>query len=159
MEELKDLGSFMPEGWEGKFPPCQIQVDAEGKLWHDQAPMIHPKIIQLIYDSVHLDQDDVYYLEIDGKRCQLEVADTFHVVAAARVESDAVALTLNDGTAEDLDPTTLSVGGGDVLYCRVKDGAFPARFSRAAYYQLAEHIGEDGDGFALSVGGKSYPVA
>jgi hypothetical protein len=35
-----------------------------------------------------------------------------------------------------------------------------ARFSRPAYYQLAQWIDEDPDagGFCLNVGGKNYPI-
>lgn len=158
-DQLSDLGAYIPEGWTGKLPPCQIQVDADGKMWHDGAPMIHPKIVALIYDSVHLDEDGVYFLEVDGKRCQLEVADTFHVVNGVSLQGGTAMLTLNDGRSEPLDPATLAVGRDDVLYCRVKGGGFPARFSRAAYYQLAERIVEQAGGFALELGGRRHPIA
>ena len=35
-----------------------------------------------------------------------------------------------------IDPATLRIGSGDVPYCTVKDGAFAARLSRAATFQL-----------------------
>jgi hypothetical protein len=34
---------------------------------------------------------------------------------------------------------------GNILYCPVKDKKFYARFSRAAYYQIANHIEYDND--------------
>ena len=37
---------------------------------------------------------------------------------------------------QDVDAATLRLGRGDVPYCAVKDGAFEARLSRAAAYQL-----------------------
>ena len=157
-DQPKDLSAFIPEGWEGKLPPCLIQVTEQGELFHQGAPIIHPSVRELIFQSVHL-EDGLYLLKVDGQTCQLEVADTFYVVAAVKVEADEVRLTLNDGTKEILDGGTLKVGEADVLYCRVKGGAFPARFGRAAYYSLAEMVEQDGEVFNLVVGGNKYPIA
>jgi len=63
--------------------------------------------------------------------------------------------------ALDVDPATLRVGEGDVPYCAVKDGAFEARLSRAAAYQLlalADYDERSGGG-ALHLGGREYRVA
>lgn len=156
-QEIPDLNQFMPPGWQGKYPPCQIQVNPNGELSHDGAPMIHPGILELIYDSVHL-EDGVYYLEMDGKRCQLEVEDTFFVVQSVEMGDEAIKLHLSGGTNEELDPESLWVGTGDVLYCRVKKSVFPARFLRKAYYQIAEKIEPQGDGFALVLGSRSFEL-
>jgi hypothetical protein len=41
----------------------------------------------------------------------------------------------------------------------VKDGRIPARFLRAAYYQIANYIDEDEGGtFFLLLNGKRYPI-
>lgn len=150
-----DLNGLMPPGWQGKYPPCQIQVDAEGQMSHNGAPMVHPTIIKLIYESVHL-EDGRYVLRVDNQVCELEVADTFFVVARVEFTRDGARLTLNDGSTEELDPASLRLGDNEVIYCRVKGGAFPARFGRAAYYQLAQQIVEDGEGFALKLGEKKW---
>lgn len=147
----------MPEGWEGKYPPCQISVDAEGNLFGKGAPMTHPKVRRTVFDSAVL-EEGLYLLREAGKTCQLEVADTLFVVCRARAQGDGVRLTLNDGESEDLDPSTLYIGDGDVIYCQVKQGRFPARFLRPAYYQLAELVVPEGDGFSLDLGGKRYPL-
>ncbi len=152
-----DLNAFIPPGWQGKLPPCLIQVNAQGQMHHQGAPLIHPGILELIYQSVHL-EDGVYLLRIGQQSCQLEVEDTFFVVRLAHPEDDQVQLTLNDGSREPLDPASLWIGPQEVLYCRVKGGAFPARFLRQAYYQLAELIEEQGQGFALALGGRRYPL-
>ena len=155
-QKTPDLSAFIPPGWEGKLPPCQIQVNTQGELYHNGAPLIHPGILELIYQAVRY-QDGVYLLEMDGKRCQLEVADTFWVVRSLDRRGDTLLLTLNDGNQEELDPSSLWIGPQDVIYCRVK-GGLPARFTRQAYYQLAAFIEEDGDGFALRLGERSYPL-
>lgn len=157
-EPKLDLQQFMPPGWQGKYPPCQIRMDSDGQLWGEGRPMIHKGIIELIYESVHFD-DGVYFLELDGKRCQLEVDDTFYVVTGVGQGEAGLTVVLNDGSTEALDPASLWVGAGDVMYCQVKGGSLPARFKRQAYYQLAEWIQEDGDGFALVVDGQRYELA
>ncbi|MBI4800559.1 MAG: DUF1285 domain-containing protein [Desulfarculus sp.] len=157
-ERPLDLSSFIPPGWRGKLPPCLIQVNAQGELSHQGAPLIHPGILELIYQSVHF-EDGVYLLRIGQQSCQLEVEDTFWVVRGASRQGQGVVLTLSDGSSEPLDPTSLWIGAGEVLYCRVKAGAMPARFLRQAYYQIAELIEEEGEGFALVLGQERYPLA
>ncbi|MFH2127544.1 MAG: hypothetical protein ABIK12_13570, partial [Pseudomonadota bacterium] len=87
-----------------------------------------------------------------------EVADTFFVVSRVEFSGEGATLTLNDSTSEPLDPKSLSLGENGIVYCRVKGGSFPARFGRAAYYQLAEKIVEQGEGFALVLGEKSWEL-
>lgn len=152
-----DLSEFIPPGWQGKLPPCLIQVNAQGELSHNGAPMIHPGILELIYQSVHY-EDGIYLLRIGEQSCQLEVEDTFFVVQRVAPSGDQVLLTLSGGAQEPLDPASLWVGDQEVLYCRVKGGGFPARFLRQAYYQLAELFVEEGEGFALELGGRRYPL-
>ena len=155
--EKPDLSAFMPPGWEGKLPPCMIQVDKEGQLLHNGAPLVHPGILELIFQSVHL-EDGVYILRVEGKACQLEVADTFYVVRSLEMDHEGVTLILNDGSREPLDPTTLSIGPDEVLYCRVKGGQHRARFHRPAYYQLARLVEQDGTDFVLVLNGRRYPL-
>jgi uncharacterized protein len=150
-----DFGAYIPEGWEGKHPPCLIQVDAEGRMSHHGAPLIHPGILELIYESVHL-EDGLYVLRMGKQVCQLEVADTFFVVTRAEVAAGTVTLTLNDGSSEALEPASLWIGRDEVLYCRVKGGLFPARLLRAAYYQVAELVAEGPEGFVLELGGARH---
>ncbi|MBW2149835.1 MAG: hypothetical protein JRI22_22825, partial [Deltaproteobacteria bacterium] len=50
------------------------------------------------------------------------------------------------------------VGQDNVLYCKVKGGAFHARFLRPAYYQLAEFVEEEGGRFYIQRGGERYYI-
>ncbi|KIX13503.1 DUF1285 domain-containing protein [Dethiosulfatarculus sandiegensis] len=158
MTEKLDLNGYIPEGWQGRYPPCQIQVNNNGELLHNGAPLVHPGIIELIYQSVHLDEDGVYYLYMDGKKCQLEVADTFFVITRVDIKDDNLVLTVSDGSKQELDPASLYIGKDEVLYCRVHEGRFPARFQRAAYYQITDWVKETEAGFALSLGGRLHPL-
>jgi hypothetical protein len=157
--------STNPQDWPDGLPPCLIHVDKDGQLWHLGAPMVHAGINQIIFDHAELDETGRYIVSFRGQRCFLTVEDTLFVVV--RVDgpppeagaADRLALTLNDGSREDLDPATLDLSADNILRGRVKNGRFPARFQRAAYYQLAEYVVERDDRFVLPVQGKDWPLA
>ena len=94
-----------------------------------------------------------------GGPCHVDVADTAFVVKRAASlneetgKRNGFVLNLSDDTEEELMPGTLYMGEANVLYCRVKNGIFPARFNRAAYYQLAAHIEAEGGDYVLPVNG------
>jgi hypothetical protein len=74
-------------------------------------------------------------------------------------EKEKILLTLNDERQEVLDPQTLWLSRENVLYGLVKGGRIPARFLRAAYYQIARHIEEDETGgFFLSLNHQKFPI-
>jgi len=65
---------------------------------------------------------------------------------------------LNDDSCEKLETNSLYTGRDNVLYCRVKEGRFTARFSRNSYYQLAEFIeqSENDADFFINLNGEKY---
>lgn len=144
--------------------PCLIFIDKEGRWFHKGVEMIHREIIRLFYRHLGLDSQGRYILTLEGERCYVEVEDTPFVVRRARfmdsVQADRsrYTLSLSDGTEENLSPDTLKVGVDHVLYCRVKDHAFPARFDRPAYYQLAQYIVERAGVYFLPLNGKEYEI-
>jgi hypothetical protein len=73
---------------------------------------------------------------------------------AARSKSPVVVTAgQQDGTETDVDPATLRLSAGDVPYCAVKGGAFEARLSRAAAFQLlalADHDESIGRGTSVA---------
>jgi hypothetical protein len=94
-------------------------------------------------------------------RIPVEVADAPFVITRLERRGQSLRAWLNDGTEQDVDPTTLRVGPGDVPYCAVKGGAFEARLSRAAAYQLldlADYDERSGTG-TLQLGGRQYTLA
>jgi hypothetical protein len=111
---------------------------------------------------MEMDESGRYIIPWKGTCCYVDVEDTAFVVQRAQpamsVETSGFELYLSDDTREELDPETLWVGNKNVLYCRVKGGAFPARFSRAAYYQLARYIEEDDEQYYLPSNGKTYTI-
>ena len=144
------------------LPPCLIHVDLDGRMWHLGAEMTHEGINNLLRDNVSLDEYGNYIISLGGRRCFAEVDDTFFTITRVDDEYGAdgtlvsLILTLNDGTTENLDPAGLHQNRDNVMYARVKDGRFPARFLRRAYYQLSEFVKENGDRCVLPLGGREY---
>ncbi|MDY6836961.1 MAG: DUF1285 domain-containing protein [Thermodesulfobacteriota bacterium] len=146
-------------------PPCMIYVDKEGTWFHKGAPIIHRELLLLFYQSLFLDAQGRYIIKFKDQVCRLDVEDTPFVIvrteyAAAKgnEKRDRFILHLTDDTKEELDPETLYIGASHVLYCKIRGGRFPARFSRPGYYQLAEHVQEEPGGgrYALFLNNKRY---
>ncbi len=147
---------------ENDIPPCSILIDKEGRWFHKGLEMIRRDIIQLFYRNMLKDSKGRYIVAMAGEQCYVDVEDTpfvvWRTVNAADRNGTRFTLVLSDDSKEDLDPETLEVGEKNVLYCKVRNGDFPARFSRPAYYQLAEYIEEENGDFLLPVNGRKYPI-
>lgn len=154
-------GTEAPE----QLSPCLIRVDKEGRFWHLGAEMTHEGINRLLMDHVELDDRGRYIISFHGQRCFVEVEDTFFVIVRVegRMFDDGsvgeLAIYLNDGAIETLDASTLEQNEDNVLYARIKDGRFPARFLRGSYYQLAEYVVEKNGRYVLPLGGREYVLA
>ncbi|MBW2063980.1 MAG: DUF1285 domain-containing protein [Deltaproteobacteria bacterium] len=146
------------------IPPCMIYIDKEGRWFYEGAEIIRREIILHFYRHMELDPQGRYIIDWNGQRCYLDVEDAPFVVQRAEREERggpdryAFVLYLNDDTREELAPESLWVGKDNVLYCRVKDGKFPARFSRPAYYQICEFMIEQEGAFFLPIDGKKYTI-
>ena len=144
--------------------PCLIFIDKEGHWYHQGAEMIHREFIRLFYQNMELDSEGRYLINWANEHCYVEVEDTAFVVMRVSYEggnqdqASRIELNLSDDTKEALLPDSLFVGKENVLYCKVKSGLFPARFNRAAYYQLAEYIEEEGKNYFLPLNGRKYVI-
>ncbi len=142
-----------------------IYIDKEGKWFHKGIEMIQRGIVNEFYRSLTMDSSGEYLIVMGNEKCLVEVEDTPFIITRVEFdgtegdEGEEVVLCLIDDTTESLEPDTLNVGDENVLYCRIKNNTFKARFSRAAYYQLASHIKEEGDKFYLPLKNKKYFIA
>jgi len=156
----------MTETGINELPPCLIFIDKEGRWHHKGVEMIRRDFIRMFYKNMELDSHGRYVINWGGKQCYVEVEDTAFVVRnmvyhdkTQGTTATRVLLFLSDDSQEELAPETLYVGKDNVLYCKVKNATFPARFTRAAYYGLAAHIEEQDNGFYLPLNGKKYRIA
>lgn len=150
---------------EDDIAPCLIHIDKEGTWFHKGVEMIRREFVRSFFQQMELTDAGQYTIFWGGKRCHVDVADTAFVVKRVSPINEEThkragfVLNLSDDTEEELTPDTLYMGEENVLYCRVKDGVFPARFNRAAYYQLAAHIEVEGEDYILPVNGRNFKIA
>ncbi|SFN06100.1 DUF1285 domain-containing protein [Thermodesulforhabdus norvegica] len=147
------------------LPPCGIKVDSEGNWFYEGRPIIREDILKLFYSNLHFSREKGFWIEWQGKACTLDVEDTPYVVIDVEKKeqpggNEYFLLRLRHiKETEQLDPRTLFVGRGNVLYCKIKGGEVKARFSRPAYYRLAKWIEEDNGTFYVCLNGKRYNIA
>jgi hypothetical protein len=142
--------------------PSAISVDKDGKWYFEGREIIRKDILALFYEHLHQNEDG-YYVEVEGDREYLEVEDTvFLVESVSLVENgeEAFLVYLNDGTEERLDLETLRITESNVPYCMVKGGRFSARFLRLPFYQLGKHAeyDEEAQEYFLLLNGEKFPL-
>jgi hypothetical protein len=144
-------------------PPAEwtlpaLRVDVDGEWWDGDVQITHPGVVANLRGNLRRDGDG-YFIQT-RVRIPVAVDDAPFVITRVERRGDALHAWLNDGAEQDLDPATLRIGPGDVPYAAVKDGAFEARLSRAAAFQLlalADYDEPSGCG-ALRLGGREYPL-
>ena len=139
----------------------KISFRRDGNWYTDEERIDNPRIALLFSKSIRRNPDGTYYLQVAEERAPIAVEDTPYVVRSVADDGKGgFILMLNDEEREALDPTTLEVGKDNVLYCRVKQGKFRARFLRNAYYHLSSRFSADegGGAFSILIGDRRYPI-
>ena len=138
----------------------KISLRRDGNWYSDDERIDNPRIAELFSRSIRRNPDGSFYLQVAEERASITVEDTPYVVkSVAGDRGSGYIITTNANEFERLDPSTLEVASDNVLYCRIKDGEYRARFLRSAYYDLARSFEPDPQGgFALTVAGKRYPI-
>jgi hypothetical protein len=136
---------------EGRSRESTIRLDREGRFFHDDALVEHPKLRDALHTWIARHPDDGRYILTNGYDwTYFTVEDVPYFVRSIRAEDGDAMLVLSDGTEEALDPSTVRVGGGGELYLTVKHeakgGPFDAKLTRFAQTQLEPFLEEDGTG-------------
>jgi hypothetical protein len=143
-----------PEGW--RLP--RLRIDRDGEWYDDDVLITHPGLLANLRGNLQRDAEG-YFIQT-RVRIPVEVEDRPWVVVRAEPQGERIRVVLNDGSEEEVDPDALRLGPGDVPYCPVKHGAFEARLSRAAAFQLlalADYDERTGRG-TLRLGGRRVPL-
>lgn len=140
-----------------EVPPCNIRIDKEGNWYYKGAKVIRRDIYLDFNRNLIIGTDGRYLLQINNEKCYLDVEDTPFVVKKVDF-NDVFKIVLNDDSEEALQLDTLWIGKDNVLYCKVKDRMFDARFNRPSYYELMKYINHDKtkDEYFISVDGNKY---
>ncbi len=144
----------LPEGW--TLPEFRVDVDGD---WYDgDVQITHHGVLANLRGNLRHDADG-YFIQT-RVRIPVRVDDAPFVITRVEERDGGLRAMLNDGSSEILDPATLRLGAGDIPYAAVKRGAFEARFSRAAAWQLltlAQYDETSGAG-SLRVSGREWPL-
>jgi hypothetical protein len=135
-----------------------IRLDAEGQWWHDGERVTHPKIIDAWNRGIERDDSGRCIIRFGADWAVIQVDDVPIQVLGARLHGGGVVLALSDGRSEPLDASTLHLSRAGVLYCKVRSGTLPARFSRNAHFIVGEQLEEREGEFVLELGGETFTV-
>jgi hypothetical protein len=139
------------------------RVDSEGRIFHDGTEIVDPATLRFFLLALQRTPDRRWLVLCQGERNWFEAVDTPFVIQrlGLRVTDhrlDAVELCLAGDYREPLDPRTLE-GDDGCLFCRVRRGAFRARFGRIALQQIAPWILEDAGIPTLVLGDRRYRLS
>ena len=143
-----------------------IKIDKEGIWYFRGAHMFRKEILCIFYDNLNVDDCGQYFIKLNEEVCYLDVEDTAFVVTAVFKKwnqengDDLLEILISDDCREKLDCSSLHIGIDNIMYCRIKNGKFSARFTRKSYYQLAEFITQDemDDHFYVFLNNKKYYI-
>ena len=134
-------------------PYLKLFIDKDGKWFQNNAEIVHPNVYAIFCQALETTPDGGYQVRIGREICRVEVEDAPFVVQRVFEKNDnQLFMQLNDGSEEEFSPDPFYIGKDNVPYTEVKGRTFKARFSRPAYYQLAEHITEREGEYYLNIG-------
>ena len=135
-------------------------LDLEGYLWHDGIAFDDPQFLNFFMKNMERLPDGQFRVFCQGEECRIVPEDVPYVIRDVEILPNTIGLTFPGDYRETLDPKTLSVGKLNVLYCRVRNGQFEARFNRKSYWEIAKHIRFDPKKkiFFLKVDNQRYPI-
>ncbi len=137
----------------------KISFRRDGRWYSDDEPINNGRIAKLFSRCLRQVADGRWQIAMADERAFVDVEDTPWVVTSVTGSpTHGFTVRLNDDSEEPLDLASLSVGDANVLYTRVKDGRYAARFLRPAYYQLAPAITERDGRFLLTVAGTHHEI-
>jgi hypothetical protein len=141
-----------------------LVLDAEGQWRHEGGVVEHQRLAAALHRWLDVDPDTGRYVVRAGEQwCFVTVEDAPYMVRTIALQGAGqdllVHLRLSDGSVEELNYGSLRQNEQHIMYCQVKGGRFPARFSRPAYFALGELFELDGDTPVLHAAGQQWPVA
>jgi uncharacterized protein len=135
-----------------------LRLDAQGRWWHDDELIEHPKIIEAFNVGLKPTGDGRYRLDFGKDWCFVAVENAAYQVLTLDVGEGHVMLHLSNRQSAPLEPETLYLGADDVLYCRVFNRQAVVRFSRDAQFALGQLCHEQDGKMVLTLGGRSWPI-
>ena len=141
-----------------KMRAIGLRLDRAGTFWHEGTAVSHPRLRQALLRWLDVRDDGRNIVRLDDKRyAYVDVEDAHLRARSARWEGDRCIVLWDDDQEEELTYSSLSQSADHALYATVR-GRLRGRIAGPAYHQIAEHIVETDDGFALAAAGTTWPI-
>jgi hypothetical protein len=137
-------------------------VDRDGRIFHEGSEITDPLVLRFFLLAMQKTPDGRYLVICQREQNWFETPDTPFVVQRLHCATEpnhllSVELYFAGDHHEPLDPESLEAEG-PYLYCRVRGGAFRARFGRTAVQQLAPFLAEDSGSLGLLFRGARHAI-
>jgi hypothetical protein len=140
-----------------KFRSIGLRLDRAGTFWHQGTAVTHARLRQALLRWLDVRDDGRDILRLDARRyAYVDVEDAHLRAMAARWDGDRCFVRWDDDRETELEVDALSQAPDHALYTRV--GKLRGRIAGPAYHAIAEHVVEDGGGFALEARGRRWPI-
>jgi len=116
------------------------KIDRDGRLWIEGTELTDPQVLKLFMKRLEKLPDGKFRVLCMGENNLIEAEDVPYVVQNLDVGKDRIELVFPGNYREELNPRTLRVGKDNVLYCKVRQGEFDARFNRKPYMELTRLV-------------------
>jgi hypothetical protein len=141
-----------------KMRAIGLRLDRAGTFWHQGAPVTHPRLRQALLRWLDVLDDGRNIVRLDEKRyAYVEIEDAHLRAKSARWEGDRCIVLWDDDQEEELDYSSLSQADDHAFYTKVRS-RLKGRIGGPAQHQVADHVVETADGFALRATGKQWPI-
>ncbi len=135
------------------------KIDSEGRLFHEGSEINDDSVLKFFLNKLEKDESGQYKVICQGELNWVEAEDVPYVVQNLEFNESHIELIFAGGYRETLSEQSLEVGKDNVLYCKIRNGYFKARFNRKTYFELSRLFQEDKMGlFSLRYAGKQYPI-
>ncbi len=141
-----------------KMRAIGLRLDRAGTFWHQGAAVTHPRLRQALLRWLDVLDDGRNIVRLDDKRyAYVEIEDAHLRAKSARWDGDRCTVLWDDDQEEELDYSSLREADDHAFYTKVR-GRLIGRIAGPAHHQIADHVIETDDGFALSAIGKRWPI-
>ena len=144
----------------GRSRESRIVLDANGHFSNGGISVDHEGMAAAFASWIRKHPDDGRFILTNGYDwTYFTVTDAPFFVRRVENSAGRAILRLFDGTEEPLDPAHVEVSADGVLYARVKDGAYEARFLPTAQSGMVDFVteGESGEP-CVELGGELFPI-
>lgn len=136
-------------------------LDENGNWRYGRNPFEDPELARQFFRDIQEGADGSYFVDCEGERCLVRVADAPSFVEAIEVDilesPGQIMLYLASGVREPLQPETLFTGASGALYCEDSRG-LRTKFLKKAHLDLAKRIQEKDGEYILFLGGRGYRI-